>query len=118
MVGRWVTHEAITPLRFQRCTLLLPARPAAPQLRAADKSRLRARLASPLAPGGVGAQGPAAPDLRREVEVMRALDHPNLLNLYEVIEDRGGGKVRARASCGRARAGLAWQRRSRGRGAW
>lgn len=63
------------------------------QLRAADKSRLRARLGSPLTAGCGAAPGPAAPDLRREVEVMRALDHPSLLRLYEVIEDKEGGKV-------------------------
>ena len=32
-------------------------------------------------------------DLRREVEVMRSLNHPNLLRLHEVIDDRDGGKV-------------------------
>ncbi|GAB4817522.1 hypothetical protein N2152v2_004568 [Parachlorella kessleri] len=32
-------------------------------------------------------------DLKREVEVMRALDHPNLIKLREVIEDKEGGKV-------------------------
>lgn len=32
-------------------------------------------------------------DLKREVEVMRALNHPNLIQLREVIEDRQGGKV-------------------------
>lgn len=32
-------------------------------------------------------------DLRREVEIMRALDHPNLVKLYEVIDDPASGKL-------------------------
>ncbi|PSC68038.1 Replication factor C subunit 5 [Micractinium conductrix] len=46
-------------------------------------------------PGGPpsGRSSAELSDLRREVEVMRALSHPNLLRLFEVIQDKEGGKV-------------------------
>ncbi len=71
------------------------------QLKAAVKSnRLRSLPAHARGGGGGGGAGSglgpsdsAADDLRREVDVMRALSHPNLVRLFEVIDDREGGKV-------------------------
>lgn len=43
--------------------------------------------------GNVAAEDSILNEIRREVQVMMALDHPNLVKLYEVIKSRDSGKL-------------------------
>lgn len=79
--GRAALQTAALPLTPSPCCTGTPCTPP-----------LCSRSAPPGGPPS-GRSSAELSDLRREVEVMRALSHPNLLRLFEVIQDKEGGKV-------------------------